>query len=227
MADEVKSSRELLRSLAAYLQSVREEERTKISREIHDELGQALTALKMDLFWIKGNLRKKPKQIENKTDEMISLTDSIIKTVKKISSDLRPGLLDDLGLIPAIEWQAQEFQERMRIPCQLDIGSEKLILDKDGSTALFRIFQEALTNVARHAGASEVKVMMGLKRNMVELKVRDNGCGIIEAKVNSPHSLGLLGMQERAKSFGGEVFIRGEKNKGTTVTVKIPVLSGE
>ena len=226
MADEIKSSREILRSLAAYLQSVREEERTNISREIHDELGQALTALKMDLFWIKGNLSKKPQMIETKTEEMISLTDTIIKTVKKISSDLRPGLLDDLGLVPAIEWQTQEFQERMQIPCRLKIDSEKMTIEKEESTALFRIFQEALTNIARHAQATNVKVMLDIKKNMVVLKVQDNGTGITKDKVNSPLSLGLVGMMERAKSFGGEVVILGKENEGTSVTVKIPVISG-
>jgi two-component system sensor histidine kinase UhpB len=223
LADEVKDSREQLRQLAAHLESVRENERTHIAREIHDELGQTLTALKMDLFWLNKRLDPTQEILHEKCGEMIGLTDQIIKTVKKICSELRPGLLDDLGLAAAIEWQAQDFQERMGIKINLGSLQEDIKLDREIATAVFRIFQETLTNIARHSQASSVKVSLKEKNGWLELNVRDNGIGLADEKLHSPDSFGLLGIKERADYFGGSVHFEGVPGKGTAVKVKMPV----
>ncbi len=225
--EELKKSREQLRTLLAHLQSVREDERTRISREIHDELGQSLTALKMDLAWMVRRLDKDHKPLVEKASLMSKLIDMNIQTVKRISAELRPGLLDDLGLTAALEWQAEEFHGRTGIPCKLMIKPEDLELDKDLSTAIFRVFQETLTNVVRHAQAR--KVMADLRRTGQEvvLTVRDDGKGITEKQLASPTSIGLIGMRERIRFLKGTVKITGSKDKGTTVMVKIPLSHGE
>jgi PAS domain S-box-containing protein len=220
--EELKRSREELRNLAAYLQSAREQERTNMAREIHDELAQALTALKMDISWLTNKLPKDQQTLLDKTKAMIKLTDMTIKTVKKISTELRPGILDDLGLVAAIEWQAEEFKNRTGITCELTIDPEDIILDQDRSTTIFRIFQETLTNVARHAKATAVTVSLKEKDSSLELRVRDSGKGITKEQISDPKSFGLMGIRERAKSWGGEVKISGRPGKGTTVVVRIP-----
>lgn len=220
--DELRSSREQLRALAARLQLVREEERTQIAREIHDELGQVLTALKMDLSWLNKKFPKDQNLLINKGKSMSKLIDTTIKTVKRISSELRPGLLDDLGLSAAIEWQAEDFQNRTGIKCDTSIDPEDIVMEEGISTVIFRIFQETLTNVARHANATKVKVSLK-KKKKIELKVEDNGKGITERQIASHKSLGLIGMRERVHSWGGEVKIEGKAGKGTKVTVSIPL----
>ena len=221
--EELKSSQEQLRNLTAHLQSVREEERMFIAREMHDELGQALTALKMDLSWLDNRLPKDQKSLLEKTKSMSKLADATLQTVKRISTELRPGLLDDLGLPAAIEWQAEEFQTRTGIKCEITVDPEDIILDKDRSTAIFRIFQETLTNVARHAKATKVKVGLKEKAGKIELKVRDNGKGITEKQVSDPKSFGLIGIKERAYYLDGKVVIKGLQDKGTTLTIRIPL----
>jgi PAS domain S-box-containing protein len=221
--EEIKNSQLQLRNLAAHLQSVREEERTHIAREMHDELGQALTAMKMDLSWLDNRLPKDQKPLFEKIKSMSKLADNTIQTVKKISTELRPGLLDDLGLLAAIEWQAEEFQTRTGIKCAIITDPEDIILDKDRSTAIFRIFQETLTNVARHAKATKVKVSLKEKAGRIELKVRDNGKGITEEQVSNPKSFGLIGIKERAYYLDGKVVIKGLQDKGTTLTIRIPL----
>lgn len=221
--EELRSSREQLRNLAAHIQSVGEEERTCMAREIHDELGQAMTALKMDLSWFSNRLRKDQKSLHEKTEAMSKLIDMTIQTVKRISTELRPGLLDDLGLSAAIEWQAEEFQHRTGIKCEVTINPKGIMFDKALSTAVFRIFQETLTNVARHANATRVKASLREKGGMLELKVRDNGKGITEKQISDPRSFGLIGIRERVRPWEGEVKILGIRNKGTTVTVIIPL----
>lgn len=222
--EELKSSRERLRQLLAHLQSVREDERTRISREIHDELGQALTALKMDLSWIIKRLGKEEKPIREKAHLMSKLIDMNIQTVKRISAELRPGLLDDLGLTAAIEWQAEEFRKRTGIKCELSVRPDDMELERDLSTAIFRIFQETLTNVVRHAKAKKVRVSLKKNEETLIFQVKDDGKGISEREVSSPKSIGLIGMRERVRFFGGEMEIDGDK--GTTVMVTIPVKSG-
>ena len=223
--EKLMGSQEELRNLAAHLQSLREAERTNIAREIHDELGQALTALKMDISWLKGKLPKDQALLE-KTKSMSNLMDMTIKTVKRISTELRPGLLDDLGLVAAIEWQAEEFENRTGIRCKLRVVPEDPIVDPDRSTAIFRILQETLTNVSRHAQATRVTVSLKEKDAAVELKVRDNGKGITEEQISDPQSFGLMGIRERVHSCSGVVKIRGVPGKGTTVTVSIPINRG-
>ncbi|MBI5641385.1 MAG: PAS domain S-box protein [Nitrospirae bacterium] len=220
--EELRESREQLRKLLAHVQSVREDERTRISREIHDELGQSLTALKMDISWIIRRLAKDQEQIRDKASAMSRLINDNIQTVKRISAELRPGLLDDLGLTAALEWQANEFQERTGIRCEVLLSPEDIILDRDISTVIFRVFQETLTNVARHAKAKKVTVSLTRTKDSISLQVRDDGRGIEERQISSPKSIGLIGMKERVHFFGGKVAIRGCKDLGTTVDVCIP-----
>jgi PAS domain S-box-containing protein len=220
----LRESREQLRNLAARLQSVREEERAHIAREIHDELGQSLTGLKMDLAWLASRLPEDQPWLREKPQDMRRLIDATIQTVRKIATELRPGILDDLGLTAAIEWQAQEFQARTGIACEFISRLEEFPLERDRSTAIFRIFQETLTNVARHAQATRVSVSLRAHNGSLVLEVRDNGKGVTAEELADPQSLGLLGMRERALLFGGEVSISGQPGAGTTVTAQIPLL---
>jgi PAS domain S-box-containing protein len=224
--EELKNSREQLRGLLAHLQSVREDERARISREIHDELGQALTALKIDLSWIIKRLNKDQKPLYEKTQLMSQLIDMNIQTVKRICAELRPGLLDVLGLTAALEWQAEEFQNRTGIKCDITIDPDDIALERDLSTAIFRIFQETLTNVVRHARAKKVVASLKKKDGKLTLKVKDNGRGITEKQITSPKSIGLIGMRERVHYLGGQVEIGGIKDKGTTVIVDFPLSEG-
>jgi two-component system sensor histidine kinase UhpB len=224
--EELSRSREQLRNLSRHLQSIREEESKRIAREIHDELGQSLTALKMDLSWLTSRFPEDfqdRKLLVEKTRAMASLIDKTIQTVQKISAELRPGLLDDLGLIPAIEWQTQEFQERTAIDCQLELDSKTIDLDSDRSTAIFRVFQEALTNIARHSSASRVHISLKKRSDKLELQVTDNGVGITDKAIRAADSLGLMGMKERLHACGGGLRIRGSPDKGTTLTVVLPL----
>ena len=220
---DLRESEEQLRNLTAHLQSIREEERAVVAREIHDELGQALTAIKMDLSWLGKKIPEEYSSLLKKTKAMSALIDSTIQTVQRISTELRPGLLDDIGLLAAVEWQAEEFHKRTGVVCELSVRSQDIILDQERSTAVFRIFQETLTNITRHAHASQVKVSLVKKDNTFELKVKDNGRGITEEKISNPKSLGLIGIQERVHSLNGEFNIRGIPSKGTTLTVSIPL----
>jgi PAS domain S-box-containing protein len=220
---ELKKSHERLRRLSYYLQSIREQERTTIAREIHDELGQLLTGLKIELSFIDNRLPEEMNDLKEKVKSMSKLTDTTIKTVRKIASELRPIILDDLGITAAIEWQTQEYQKRSGIPCRFHVIPAEFELDQKRSTALFRIFQETLTNVFRHARASEVNITLEKRDGTVNLLVKDNGIGISKKKINNPKSIGLLGIKERVHSLGGSVEIKGIRNKGTTVSVTIPV----
>jgi len=218
---ELAQSREQLRNLAEYLQSAREQERTTIAREIHDEFGQALTALKIDLAWLARHLPA-PSDLAGKVDIMLNLVDDAINTVRHIATELRPGLLDDLGLVAAIEWQTQDFARRTDLTYTLSLGDHDLDLEPDLATALFRILQESLTNVARHAEATHIEVALDDQPALLTLRVRDNGHGIAPTQLASNHSLGLMGMRERARVWGGDVVVEGRTGQGTTVTVHIP-----
>ena len=198
-----------------------EEERAHIAREIHDELGQVLTGLKMEVTWLAKRLREKP--LIEKTDSMCKLIDTTVQTVRKIATGLRPEMLDDMGLIAAVGWQAKEFQKRTGIRCRAKLPPETLKLDIDVSTTMFRIFQEILTNVARHSRATRVDMELTVNEDRVGLEVTDNGVGIADSDLNGKKSLGLLGMHERALLFGGEVKITGTAGHGTRVSVSIPV----
>ena len=220
--EALKESCDQIRNLTRHLETVREEERTSIAREIHDELGQALTALSMDSDWLEGRIPKDKKEMLERVTAMSKMIDLTMEMVKRISSELRPGILDDFGIGPAIEWQAQEFQNRTGIGCEVRIEPEEMVLDKDLSTTIFRIFQEAMTNVARHAKATRVKIIFEQEETQLILVVKDNGKGITQEQISDPKSYGLLGVRERAYIYGGKVTINGVKGEGTTVTVRIP-----
>lgn len=216
-------SREQLRTLAARLQSVREEERSRVAREVHDVLGQALTGIKMDATWILAKLPEDQTKLVARAKSMSNLIDSTIQTVRRIATDLRPGLLDNLGLVAAVEWQASEFQARTGITCRVTSNLRDASLAPDSATAVFRIFQETLTNVARHAQATTVIVDLGEQGSRVVLQVADNGRGIDLAEVTQSKSVGLLGMRERAAILGGDLVISGAPGQGTTVVLSLPL----
>ena len=220
--EQFRESQGQLRALAARLISVREEERTRIAREIHDELGQVLTGLKLEVTWLAKRLAADQKPLLEKTETMCRLIDSTVRLVRRISSGLRPEILDEMGLVAAIGWQAGEFQKRMGIRCRLELPADEVGLDKELSTAVFRIFQEVLTNIARHARASSVNVDLDISDDRLSLRVADNGIGIADGQIRSRESLGLLGMRERAQLFGGEVTIQAAPRIGTTVSLLIP-----
>ena len=221
--EELRKSEQQLRNLTAYAQKVAEIERTNIAREIHDELAQTLTVLKMDLTWLKKKLPVGQNPMTEKINTMLKAIDRTIETMKRIATDLRPGILDDLGLAAAIEWQADEFQKQTGIKCKVALDSEDIILDRDRNTAIFRIFQETLTNVARHAKATQVTVSLKEKEGKIKLTVKDNGKGITKEEIAHPKSYGLMGIGERAKILNGNSIIKGVHGKGTSVTVEIPV----
>jgi PAS domain S-box-containing protein len=221
--EQLRKSRDQLRALAARLQSVREEERTYIAREIHDELGQACTAIKMDLALIGRKLTKRQTTLRAKVDSSIQLVDSTIVTLRKIASELRPRTLDDLGLPAALEAQAQEFESRTGIHCSVTLPPEPLTLDTDRSTAIFRIFQESLTNVARHAHATRVEARLRRENDRIIFQVFDNGTGFDPEVAKARKSLGLIGMQERALLLNGDFKTEGVPGSGTTMTLTIPL----
>ena len=220
----LRNSEENLRALAAHLQSVREEERIHIAREIHDELGQALTGLKYDIGSLaKGHGTDDAHTFAQKTQAISLAIDRIINSVRRISSGLRPEVLDEIGLGAAIEWQAREFQRRTGVRCLVEMPPRFADPDKERSTALFRIFQELLTNVARHANATRVDVKLQEPEDEgLRLTVSDNGRGVRGEEVESSKSLGFLGLRERVLAFGGTLDVKGEEGKGTTVSVTIP-----
>jgi PAS domain S-box-containing protein len=228
LINDVSAPREQLRALAARLTQVREEERTQIAREIHDVLGQALTGLKMDLSWMSKRTaavsdRDLAGVLEDKIRAMSQVVDSTIGTVRKIATELRPSLLDDLGLEAAAEWQVHEFEKRSGITCKFNSELDEVEISPDSSTALFRILQETLTNVARHANASRVAVRLQVKNSDVLLQVRDNGRGITSREMANTNSLGLLGIRERALLVGGVVHMKGKPKIGTVVSVQVPL----
>jgi PAS domain S-box-containing protein len=222
---ELRASSEQLRNLAAHLLSVREEERARISREVHDELGQSLTAVKMDLAWLAGRLPRRNGQMLKRIRSTQQLADSIIQSIRRISTELRPAVLD-LGLAAAVEWQVQEFQARSGIQCKVRLLTREVVAS-NASTAMFRIFQETLTNVLRHAKATRAEVVLQKQGDRLVLLIRDNGRGFDQADPSVSKSLGLLGMRERAAILGGRVNISSAPGKGTTVTAWIPLPSPE
>jgi len=221
--ESLRASGESLRALTARLQSIREEEGARIAREIHDELGQALTGLKMDLTWLSRRMTGDQKPLEQKIKSMSGLIDDTIRAVRRIASRLRPEALDQLGLVAAIGWQAKDFQMRTGIRCKVSLPADPLTLDPERSTAVFRIFQELLTNVARHANATKVEASLQTEGDTLVLTVQDNGRGIAEQETRGPKSLGLMGMRERALLLGGELNIEGSRTKGTRATVRVPL----
>jgi len=218
-------SREQLRNLARRQEQAREDERTRIAREIHDELGQLVTVLIMDLNWLSSKLGEHEMDMQERTRSMAQTVGLIQKTVRRIAAELRPGMLDDLGLAAAVEWLAKEFQNRSGIACSAHIEPSDIEMDRDRATALFRVAQEALTNIMRHAQADRVDIQLTLKDGTVRLKVADNGRGISREEMDDSGSLGIIGIRERVHFLGGQAIISGSPGQGTTVNVRLPLSS--
>jgi PAS domain S-box-containing protein len=225
--EKLRRSSKLLRDLSTHLQSVREEERSVIAREIHDELGQVLTALKIQISLIANKLNDEQGLLKENINSLLHLIDMSVESVQRISSQLRPGILDELGLIAAIEWQVEEFIKLTNINCTVLLPNDELHLDANKSTAVFRIFQEALTNIARHSEADKVSISLTFDQSNLNLEIKDNGKGITQEQIKDFRSLGLHGMQERAMVFGGRVYVEGFPGKGSTVKVEIPITQEE
>jgi PAS domain S-box-containing protein len=221
--DHLRRSQEQLHALSTRLLSMLEEERIRIARETHDELGQALTALKIALAWIRQRLPADQKPVHDKADQMAHLIDTTVQAIRRIATELRPRILDDLGLVAALEWHVREFQERTGVACAFTTSPEDIVVDPSRATTLFRICQEALTNVARHANATRIDLSLTQVGAALCLEVRDDGRGISEEAVTDPKSLGLMGMRERVLPWGGAVDIRGIRGRGTVVSVHIPL----
>ena len=226
--EQLKRSNEKLRALSAGMESAREEEGTRIAREIHDELGSALTSLRWDLQSLNHLVaesadRSQVLMLREKIESMMGLTDASIGTVRRIASELRPPVLDDLGLVDAIEWQTQQFQLRTGIACDCDCALEGIDVNREQATAVFRIFQEALTNILRHAQATAVHVSLEREFDELVLTIRDNGRGITADEQAKPKSLGVLGMRERAQLIGATLEIVGVPSDGTTVRLRTPL----
>jgi len=223
-AAELESSRAQLSDLARRLQAAQEHERARLSREVHDVLGQALTALRIDLKWIQDNVYEAHENFEARVREAVRQAQETIETARQISRKLRPGILDHFGLAPAIDWQATQFATRTGIACTFEDETDFMLDDMERplATALFRILQEAQTNILKHANATHVEITLALTADTLLLTVKDNGRGIKNKEKLKRNSLGLLNMRERVYPWGGEVQITGARNKGTTVSVRIP-----
>ncbi|HNX23676.1 MAG TPA: response regulator [Spirochaetota bacterium] len=219
--EELIKSRQELRNLTSHIESLREKERTDIAREIHDVLGQSLTALKIDLSWMRKKLNPDEKDLIEKTTVMDGLINDVIVTVRRLSASLRPGILDDLGLAAAIEWQSEEFRKRTGFTCCVNC-EEISNLSEEKAVALFRIFQESLTNIIKHSNADRVDISLGKNHGNIEMMIKDNGRGFSSENLISRGSYGIIGMRERVKSFNGTLEISGS-DKGVSVHVLIPM----
>jgi signal transduction histidine kinase len=210
---------EKMREFAAGIEAVREEERARVAREIHDELGQALTVTKLDLSWLQSKPPRNVRELKAKVRSMMQHVDNTIDRMRKIVSELRPSILDDLGLIPAIEWQVKEFQKRTGIRTRLRSNVEDADLTPDRSAAVFRVVQEALTNVMRHAKAKSVQVELRKEKGLLKISVSDDGQGIPDSAIQDPKSLGIVGMRERIYRIGGKFKIYSTRGSGTRVEI--------
>jgi len=224
-AQQVEASRQQLRALTARLQQVREEERTGIAREIHDELGQALTGLKMDIAWLKDRLPR-DHEVRSQCASIIQRIDGTLSTVRRIATELRPSVLDQLGLAAALEWLGQEFGARTGIEVTMDLCTDECTVPDHLGSSVFRVCQESLTNVARHAEAKRVTIRLLQTADDVTLEVSDDGIGIPSERLDGTASLGIVGMRERALACGGEFTITGRPRLGTTVLLRVPTATG-
>ncbi len=222
-AKELIESRERLRNLSNRLQSAREEEKEKIAREIHDELGQSLSALKFELGWIENNISSEETEIFKRVHTMSALIENAVQNVQRIASELRPRILDILGLCEGLKWQAKEFQKRTGIQCKLTIEPNNIDVDPDRSITLFRIYQETLTNVARHSQAKRVETSFKRRDKFLELEIEDDGQGMDPDQAENPNSFGLIGIKERTLVWGGEARIHSKKGEGTKIIVSLPL----
>lgn len=220
---KISDNAEQLRELSQHLQDIREEERASMAREVHDVLGQQLTGFKMDISWLNRHLSNADESIKERITGTLQLIDDAIKTVRRIATDLRPSILDDLGLVPALEWQSEEFEKRSGIKVYFTGTMQELELAPNISIALFRIFQELLTNVARHANATAVKASLETGNGQLQLTVTDNGRGF-DIDQGNKKTLGLLGIKERTLLMGGKYEIRSKPGEGTEVIVSVPLV---
>lgn len=221
--EELRTAHENLQKLTEHLQKVREDERKSVAREIHDDVGQNLAALKMDMHMIEKKLPKEQKPLIDRMKKMMELTDKTVQTVRKIHEELRPSLLDGVGLVEAIELYKKEFEDKIEVKCELHIEPESIDLSKERSLVLFRILQESMTNVRLHSGATKMSVSIREKNGKLELKVKDNGVGITEEQLTKSRSFGVMGIRERVDFLGGKMKIKGIPDKGTTLKVTIPL----
>jgi PAS domain S-box-containing protein len=221
--ESLRSSNELLRQLSSHLENVREEERTNIAREIHDELGQQLTGIKMDASWLLKKIPAGDQLMSPKISGIITLIDDMIGTIRRISSELRPVILDDLGLTDALDWQSAEFEKRTGIRCKFKPSLSEMNIKKNISNGIFRIYQETLTNAARHSMATEIKTTLLQLDDQVIFRVEDNGKGFDQSEIISKNTLGMVGMKERASMIGGSLLIESEREKGTIIELNIPL----
>lgn len=220
--EALRASNEKLRELAAHFESVRENERTNLAREVHDELGQSLTAIRFDLAWLANRIPRVFPEFTEKIRSMGRTLNATIRGVQRVAAELRPSILDDLGLAAAIEWQVQEFKERTGMLCEVAMEDDSIPTGHGSATAVFRICQEALTNIIRHANATKVAVSLSLADGNIVLRVSDNGRGITGEALASAKSYGLMGIRERAALCGGEAELTGVPGGGTTIRVSIP-----
>jgi PAS domain S-box-containing protein len=223
----LKHSRQELRELASVSQSAREQEKSRVARELHDEIGGALTALKMDTAWLRDRIPEGNAGLTEKILGMQKIIDNTVAATRRMSSDLRPMMLDDLGLVPAIEWLTQDFQKRTGIQCELAIGTDDLALSDERATAVFRILQEALTNITKHANAKSAEVNLEIDGGDMVLTVHDDGKGFDAAGPRAPRSFGLVGMRERVYLLGGAIRIESVPGDGTIVEARIPIQAAE
>jgi len=221
--ESLQKSNEALRDLASHLETIRENERSHMAREIHDELGQQLTGLKMDISWLNRKVNSQDEAVKEKMKDAIALIDKTVITVRRIATQLRPSILDDLGLIAAMEWQSEEFEKRSEIKSIFSSNVSQLKINTDVATAVFRIFQESLTNVLRHSQATEVISFFRLENNIITLFIEDNGIGFKENEIKNKKTLGLLGMKERIQLINGKYEINGNSGKGTSVIITVPL----
>lgn len=221
--EALNKSHQDLRQLATHLEKVRETERTHIAREIHDELGQQLTGLKMDISWLNRKIKNQDTEVHLKIAETIQLIDTTVKTVRRIATELRPSILDDLGLIAALEWQSEEFEKRFEIKCLFKCNVREAEVSADLATGIFRIYQECLTNVLRHSQAVMVSSYLQIKDRILRFTITDNGKGFVATDISSKKTLGLLGMKERTNLLGGTYEITSSPGEGTSVLIIVPL----
>jgi signal transduction histidine kinase len=221
--EKLQESHEAFRQLATHLETIREAERTHMAREIHDELGQQLTGLKMDISWLNKKIKSEDEEVNQKIQETIQLIDSTVKSVRRIATELRPSILDDLGVVAALEWQSEEFEKRFKIKCIFKSEITNEIIPPQLATGIFRIYQECLTNVLRHSEATEVFSTLEIRDNKLLLTIRDNGRGFVVEEITNKKTLGLLGMKERSSLMGGTYEITSNPGRGTSILIIVPL----
>ena len=220
---KLKDSERKLRKLTIHIEEVRENEQRKLAMDLHDDLGQRLTAINIDIAWLKSRIGVQSQPVVLKLEEMSHLINESIQRIKEVSADLSPSILFDLGVVPAFQWMLKNFQDQSGIIYSFNHDNNEFMIDSKLSLVLYRILQESLTNIVRHSNASKIKISLHLTKNIIELIINDNGIGIDEEKLNSFNSLGIIGIKERVRAVNGRVSIKGVKGIGTTIIIDIPL----